>query len=108
MFRTKIQQKSCDTCPVAKTANLIGDSVVLLIIRDLAKSAHRFSDFVDSFPGVSTRTLTKKLALLEDEGLITKKRYAEFPPRVAYSLTRKGKGLVGIITRMELYGKKYL
>ncbi len=108
MFRTKIQQKECATCPVAKTADLIGDSTVLLIVRDLAVSSRRFNELEESFPGVSTRTLTQKLKLLESEDIIEKQKYAEFPPRVEYSLTKKGKGLLGVIGAMEKYGKKYL
>ena len=108
MFRTKIQHKKCDSCPVAKTADLIGDSTVLLIVRDLWQRPRRFSDLEVSFPGVSTRTLTQKLKMLETEDIITKKKYAEFPPRVEYMLTKKGKGLTAVITAMEKYGKKFL
>jgi DNA-binding HxlR family transcriptional regulator len=108
MFRTESQHAACASCPVAKTADLIGDSITLLIIRDLAKKPRRFSDLETSFPGVSTRTLTKKLQTLEIEKLITKEKYAEFPPRVEYSLTKKGKGLVSVIKAMEKYGEKFL
>jgi DNA-binding HxlR family transcriptional regulator len=108
MFRTKVQQKACTTCPTAKTADLIGDSTVLLVVRDLAKKPRRFSELEESFPGVSTRTLTEKLKMLEREGIVSKEKYAEFPPRVEYTLTKKGKGLLSVIGAMEAYGKKYL
>ncbi len=108
MFRTKAQHESCSDCPTAKTADLIGDSTTLLIVRDLSKSSRRFSELQESFPGVSTRTLTKKLSTLEEQGLITKHKYPEFPPRVEYALTKKGKGLLGVIRAMETYGKKFL
>ena len=108
MFRTKEQHKKCNSCPIAKTADLIGDSTTLLIIRDLAKKPRRFTDFETSLPGVSTRTLTEKLKVLEAEEIIVKEKYAEFPPRVEYKLTKKGKGLLGVIAAMEKYGKKYL
>ena len=108
MFRTKAQHKACNTCPIAKTADLIGDSTVLLIIRDLGISSRRFGELQTSLPGVSTRTLTGKLKVLEMEELIVKQKYAEFPPRVEYTLTKKGKGLLGVIRSMEKYGKKFL
>jgi DNA-binding HxlR family transcriptional regulator len=108
MFRTKSQHKACASCPVAKTADLIGDSSVLLIIRDLAKKPARFSDLAESLPSVSTRTLTGKLKLLEEEGLVEKKKFAEFPPRVLYSLTKKGKGLKQVMKAMEKYGATFL
>ena len=108
MFRTKTQHKACKGCPVAKTADLIGDSIVLLIIRDLAKKSARFSDLAESLPAISTRTLTGKLKLLEEEGLIGKEKFAEFPPRVLYSLTKKGKGLKSVMKAMEKYGTTFL
>ena len=108
MFRTQSQHAACDTCPIAKTADVIGDSHVLLIVRDLAIAPQRFSELEVSFPGVSTRTLTKKLKLLEQEGIISKQKYDEFPPKVEYALTKKGKGLLSIIVAMEKYGKKFL
>lgn len=108
MFRTKAQHKACNTCPIAKTADLIGDSAVLLIVRDLGISSRRFGELQASLPGISTRTLTEKLKVLEIEELILKQKYAEFPPRVEYSLTKKGKGLLGVIRSMEKYGKNFL
>jgi DNA-binding HxlR family transcriptional regulator len=45
MLRTKAQEDTlCKTCPLAKTANLVGDSCVLLIIRDLLSGPKRFSN----------------------------------------------------------------
>lgn len=108
MFRTNVQHTACNTCPIAKTADIIGDSTTLLIVRDLSVSSRRFGELQTSLPGVSTRTLTEKLKALEGEELIDKQKYAEFPPRVEYTLTKKGKGLLRIIHAMEQYGKKYL
>jgi DNA-binding HxlR family transcriptional regulator len=102
MLRTKAQEKIiCSSCPVAKTAHLIGDSFLLLIVRDLEHGPKRFKDFEESLPGVSTRTLTKKLSLLIEKGLIVKEDNI-------YTLTKEGKGLSVITKAMELYGKKYL
>jgi DNA-binding HxlR family transcriptional regulator len=81
---------------------------VLLIVRDLLASPRRFNELEESFPGVSTRTLTEKLKVLEDEGIVVKHKYAEFPPRVEYELTEKGGGLSRIVKEMEAYGKKFL
>ncbi len=108
MFRTKLQHSECIKCPIGRTADLIGDSSVLIIIRDVAKKSRRFSVFHESLPGVSTRTLTLKLKMLETEGILSKKKFAEYPPRVEYALTKKGKGLLGIVKAMEKFGKQYL
>jgi DNA-binding HxlR family transcriptional regulator len=109
MLRTKRQKTTlCASCPFAKTANLIGDSVVLLIVRELLRGAKRFGDFEEAFAGVSTRTLSEKLKHLEDEKVITRKEYGGKPPRVEYSLTKKGAALSKIADAMITFGKKYL
>jgi DNA-binding HxlR family transcriptional regulator len=109
MLRTESQQKEiCSTCSMAKTADLIGDSCTLLIIRDLFESAKYFGDFEASLPGISTRTLANKLKALEKSGVIARKALGGKPPRVEYSLTKKGIGLRSVTAAMTRYGEKYL
>ncbi len=109
MLRTKKQVKNiCNTCPLAKTANIIGDTFSLLIIRDLLTKPKRFGEIVISLKGVSSRTVTKKLEYLEETGLIHRHVFSEKPPRVEYSLTKNGEALHEIIESMRNYGEKYL
>ncbi len=109
MLRTKKQEKSlCSECPLAKTANLMGDTFTLLIIRDLLSKPKRFGDIESSLQGVSSRTITKKLQLLVDKKLVSRESFTEKPPRVEYSLTKEGKALEKIINAMRSYGEKYL
>ena len=109
MFRTEQQQKKlCASCPFAKTANIIGDSVVLLIVRDLFTGPKRFGDLEEALTGVSTRTLSEKLKMLEEEGLISRQEFVGKPPRVEYTLTKKGAGLNKVADAMIAYGSEYL
>lgn len=109
MLRTAQQRKTlCRSCPVARVADLLGDSCSLLILRDLLIKPRRFCDLQDSLAGISTRTLTNKLKRLEKEGLIRRKEFDEHPPRTEYTLTKKGAALRGVIDAMRAYGKKYL
>ena len=109
MLRTKKQEeKICGACPIAKTANLVGDTFTLLIIRDLLTDPRRFSDLQSSLSGVSTRTIVKKLKHLENQGVIKRKALSERPPHVEYSLTKNGKALYKIVESMREYGGKYL
>ena len=109
MLRTKSQvEKMCATCPMAKTANLIGDTVSLLMIYQLMSGSKRFKDFIEALPEVSSATLTNKITILEEYGLVTKERFNEKPPRVEYSLTPKGKGLKALIGALRKYGEKHL
>ncbi|KKW19859.1 MAG: Transcriptional regulator, HxlR family [Parcubacteria group bacterium GW2011_GWA2_51_10] len=108
MLRTKEQRDIlCRSCPIARVANLLGDSCSLLILRDLLESPRRFSELEESLVGISTRTLTNKLKVLEREHLLHKTTPGK-SAHVEYTLTTKGHGLRGIIKEMRAYGKKYL
>lgn len=109
MLRTAHQRKTlCPNCPVARVADLLGDSCSLLLVRDLLIKPRRFGDLQDSLSGISSRTLTNKLKLLEKEELIVRKVYKERPPRVEYKLTRKGAAFHEVVDAMRKYGKRYL
>lgn len=109
MLRTKKQVDDlCRKCSLAKTANIVGDTFSLLIIRDLLLKPKRFGELEKSLSGVSSRTITNKLKFLECEEIIKRSAFNEKPPRVEYSLTKKGKALQKIIDAMRKYGKTYL
>lgn len=109
MLRTRSQEKKiCGDCPIAKAAHVVGDSVTLIIVRELLTGPKRFGDIGTTLDGVSTRTLTDKLKQLESDEMIVRTEYKEKPPRVEYSLTPKGRGLKGIIDALSRYGEKYL
>jgi DNA-binding HxlR family transcriptional regulator len=93
-------------CPIATMTALIGDHCTVLIVRDLLTGPKRFKDLEESLE-ISTRTLTIKLQNLEQEGMIIKKRFDEVPPRVEYSLTKKGKDLEVITKAMKKYAERY-
>lgn len=97
-----------DFCPVAKVAELLGDACTLLIIRDLLEETKRFKDIEESLSPMSSRTITKKLKLLEERNIITRTAYKERPPRVEYSLTKEGRHLSTLINDMRVFGKKFL
>jgi DNA-binding HxlR family transcriptional regulator len=99
---------SQEQCPLATTAKIIGDTTVLLIVRDLLRGPKRFTDLSTSLCHVSTRTITKKLKLLEDEGVIKKEKLVNESTRSQYVLTKKGIGLSAITDAMREYGKKFL
>lgn len=100
MLRTRTQRTICRNCPMARTADLVGDTASLIIIRDLLKAPRRFGELAESL-GVSTRTLTLKLSALQTSGFVAHKE-------PAYALTAKGKALRPIVESMRRYGEKYL
>lgn len=97
-----------DTCPVLKTADIISGKWTLLVLRDLSVGINRFSALERSLSGISPKTLSERLKTLEKAGIITRKSYAEVPPRVEYSLTEMGRDLIPLIDHMREYGAKWL
>lgn len=102
-----ISNKKILDCPVATTINLIGNKWKLLIVRDLLGGTRRFGELRKSLEGISQRVLTENLRGLENDGLITRKVFAEVPPRVEYSLNETGLSLRPIIAAMADWGTKY-
>lgn len=96
-----------DACPLAATANLIGDAYVLLILRDLTAGPSRFMA-LERTAGINSRTLTERLRRLEHDGLVRRTMYPEIPPRVEYELTEKGTALLPILNAMRAYGERWL
>ena len=97
-----------ESCPVLKTADIISGKWTLLILRDLADGINRFSVLERSLVGISPKTLSERLKSLEKAGVVTRKSYAEVPPRVEYSLTPMGLDLIPLIEHMRDYGTKWL
>jgi DNA-binding HxlR family transcriptional regulator len=64
----------------------------------------RYSQIQKNLEGISPRTLSAKLKLLEESKIISKKIYAEVPPRVEYSLTDFGKKLEPIFLELKKFG----
>lgn len=99
--------KELPVCPVETTLNLIGDKWKVLILRDLLTGTKRFGQLKNSIGNVSQKVLTSQLRDMEENGLITRKVYAEVPPKVEYSLTELGQSLKPILDAMWNWGEGY-
>ena len=94
-------------CPVETALMLIGDKWKVLILRDLMEGTKRFGELKKSIGTVSQKVLTTQLRDMEDKGLLTRKVYAEVPPRVEYTLTETGYSLKQILDSMVAWGTDY-
>ena len=94
-------------CPVEITLQLIGDKWKVLIIRDLLTGTKRFNELMRSVTGITQKVLTSHLRAMEAAGLVSRKVYAEVPPRVEYSLTDLGRSLKPVLDAMRTWGEEY-
>jgi DNA-binding HxlR family transcriptional regulator len=92
---------------IAKAMQIMGNKWTALILRDLTTGPKRFNELEKSVGGINPRTLSKRLDDLEESGIITKKSFAEVPPHIEYTLTKKGEDLVPILKQMAGWGEKY-
>jgi DNA-binding HxlR family transcriptional regulator len=94
-------------CPVETALTLCGDRWKVLIVRDLLTGTKRFGELRKSLDGISQKVLTQHLRIMEENGLVNRKVYAEVPPRVEYSLTELGQSLKSIHDAMWQWGEEY-
>ena len=82
------------TCPIATSLDIFGDRWTLVVVRDMLVGKRRFGEFLTSRERIATNVLADRLALLERAGIARKRAYQQNPPRFAYELTEKGRGLL--------------
>ncbi len=96
-------KKDYANCGLAKTLKIIGSKWTLMILYSLFDGTKRFGELQDDL-GLSPRTLALRLQQLEQDKIITKKVYAEVPPRVEYTLTEKGQSLHKVVKDLSAWG----
>ena len=104
---TSTPAKTLPACPVETTLTLISDKWKVLILRDLLPGTKRFGELKKSIGHVTQKVLTAQLRQMEESGLLTRKVYAEVPPRVEYTLTDLGYSLKPILDAMWVWGEQY-
>lgn len=94
-------------CSIAKALDVVGDPWTLLILRDALLGVTRFADFSDRL-GIPRATLTSRLDLLCDTGVMRREPYQENPPRSAYVLTDKGRALGPVVISLMQWGDEWV
>ncbi|WP_231038204.1 winged helix-turn-helix transcriptional regulator [Pectinatus brassicae] len=97
-----------DVCPMILVQELLSGKRKILILWYLSYKTLRFSEIKRKLPDVTQRMLTLQLRSLEEDGLINRKIYPVMPPKVEYSLSKKGKCIIPILEMMHKFGVKYL
>jgi len=85
------------SCPISDLLSRLGDKWSILVLAALSEAdggRMRFSELMRAVGGISQRMLTTTLRHLERDGILTRRVFAEVPPRVEYTLTARGQGLL--------------
>jgi len=86
---------------------MISDKWKVIIIYKLKGGTMRFNELMRALQGVTQKVLTSQLRQLEEDGLVSRKIYAEVPPRVEYSLTPLGESLTPVLEQLEQWAKEH-
>lgn len=93
-------------CPVGRSAELLGDRAVLLILRDLFFGRRRF-EAIAANTGLGPQLVSARLKLMEKEGVVERHAYQERPLRHEYRLTAKGKDLFDVLYAMRNWAERW-
>jgi DNA-binding HxlR family transcriptional regulator len=92
-------------CPVEAALDLIGGKWKSIILFRVLEETRRFNELRRLMPGLTQRMLTNQLRELEQDGLISRKVYAEVPPKVEYSMTEFGKTLEPVLLTLKQWAE---
>jgi len=94
------------SCSIQATLDLVGDRWTLLILRDIFRGVHRFSQIAADL-GIAKNLLADRLGKLVDHGILHKVPYQERPLRHEYRLTPKGMDLSPALVALMGWGDRW-
>jgi DNA-binding HxlR family transcriptional regulator len=94
-------------CPMHHVMSVLGGRWKIALLYFIFQNHNRFSLLQRKMPFITTKMLSQQLKDLEQDELVTRKIYAEMPPRVEYSLTKKGKTLLPVLEELYKWGEKH-
>ena len=83
-------------CPITKAANILGRKWTFEMIYFL-RERKRFCELQEIVGGVNPTTLTQRLKVLEQAGIIQRYAISNAPRHVEYDLTEKGRDLLSML-----------
>ena len=94
-------------CPIRNVLARVGDKWSLLVLYTLQhRESLRFRQLQRLLPDISQKSLTQTLRMLEEDGFVSRKVYAEVPPRVEYSLTERSMSFLPVVNSLIDWAKE--
>lgn len=94
--------------PVEFAMDRIGGTWKMPILWRLKDKVMRYGELKKDIPHITDKMLTSQLRELEAEGFIDRKAFAVVPPRVEYSLSRRGTRAIVMIEAIREYGTELM
>jgi DNA-binding HxlR family transcriptional regulator len=89
-------------CPVSILMNMLAGPWTMYILWILATAGPtRFGALRRQVEGISTKMLTERLRMLEQEGIVYRHYRATVPPQVTYGMTERGGELVAVLAQLN-------
>ena len=102
-------QQNILPCPVEEAARIVGQKWTLQIVHALMDhDVRRFCELQDALGGVNPSTLSARLKMLEEEGLVQRIQVSATSPHIAYCLTPMGDQLSGVIRELTNWSRVWL
>jgi DNA-binding HxlR family transcriptional regulator len=97
-----------ENCAVARSAAIVGERWVWVILRQAFNGARRFEDFQRGI-GLARNVLTDRLNWLVEQDVLQRRRYAEHTARdlYEYRLTAKGRALFPVYVALMQWGNEW-
>ncbi len=93
--------------PLESVTNYISKKWTISIIITIGNfRSLRFNNLLKRIEGATAKIISQRLKELEDEEIIIRKSFNELPPRVEYSLTKKGKKLTKALLPLINWSEK--
>jgi len=96
-----------ETCPVARTLDVIGDRWSWLIVRDAFDGIRRFGEFQKNL-GVARNILASRLRALTEQGVLEIVPASDGSAYQEYVLTPKGEDLFTVVVGLRQWGEQHL
>jgi len=96
-----------ELCPVETTARIVGGRWKAAVLEQLFQGTKRFSELKRSITGITQRTLSQQLRVLQSTGIVERTVFADTPPRVVYAITPLGRSLRPLLDSMCHWGKSH-
>ena len=104
-----MSQVETPVCPVEPAARIVGQKWTLQIVYFLLDGrSMRFCELQDRLGGVNPSTLSSRLKMLEEAGIVRREQISAIPPHVEYSLTEMGCALEAVIRAVTQWSNAWL